>query len=598
MRARRLRPLLLLAAALPLAGWRCPGPVLPAVAAAALVERVGAWERFETRGQVWADYENPFDPAQVYLTGEFCAPDGTIVRMPGFATREYRRTLVGGAEELAPAGPLHWAVRFTPTEPGDWSWRWSVSTRNGVARTPWRPFEVDPPAAGRHGFLRPSPLDPRDLRFDDGTPYVAFGENTGWYDARGSFAYDDWFAQLAAQGANAARVWMPSWAFGLEWIVRAPDGTVASSSLGDYRARLGRAWQLDRVFEAAERHGIHLVLCIQNHGPFSLEANSEWADNPYNAANGGPLVEPTGIFTDPAARALFLRRLRYVVARWGSSPHLLAWELWNEVDLVASGPAVQTWHAETARWLHELDPYDHPITTSLARGDTAGLWALPEIELVQIHHYAYPLGIDIPTVLAGRLAAQRAAHPGKPQLVGEYGTDYRGPAETLALDPESIGFHHGLWAGLLGGGFGTGLSWWWDNLVDPEDLYFHFRPLAVLVDGIAFDAQGFAPVRPPASAPGRALAAYALRGTDVVLAWVQNVAHQWLLPPLPGPNPVPVEDATLALDGLADGAWTARWIDAYTGEDLAGEPVQISGGAVVLAVPTFARDVALRMERD
>jgi hypothetical protein len=78
---------------------------------------------------------------------------------------------------------------------------------------------------------------------------------------------------------------------------------------------------------------------------------------------------------------------------------------------------------------------------------------------------------------------------------------------------------------------------------------------------------------------------------------VQNVDHQWDLAPLPGPDPTPVEGATLALTDLADGAWTARWIDTYTGLDVATEPVTVVGGAATVAVPTFAKDTALRMER-
>jgi len=104
-------------------------------------------------------------------------------------------------------------------------------------------------------------------------------------------------------------------------------------------------------------------------------------------------------------------------------------------------------------------------------------------------------------------------------------------------------------------------------------------------------------IRPPVAASGRNLAAYALRGTSVVLAWLQNVDHQWLLDPLPGPDATPVVGATLALGDLADGAWTARWIDSYTGIDVAVDPVQVSGGAITLAVPSFSKDVALRMER-
>jgi hypothetical protein len=220
------------------------------------------------------------------------------------------------------------------------------------------------------------------------------------------------------------------------------------------------------------------------------------------------------------------------------------------------------------------------------------------MDLAQVHHYAFPLGLDVPSIAATILASQAAAHPGKPQLLSEYGADFRGPVETLESDPEAIAFHQGLWAGLLAGGFGTGMSWWWDNVIDPEDLYFHFGPLATFVAGIAFDAQGFAAIRPAPSAPGRNLAAYALRGSTVLLAWLQNVDHQWLLFPLPGPDPSPVAGATLPLAGLADGAWTARWIDAYDGADVAVEPVAVAGGAVTLSVPTFARDVALRLEKD
>ena len=567
------------------------------VRAGALAERGRVWERFETLGWIRGDFANPFDPDEIRVDGEFVAPDGSSITMPGFYTREYRRALVGGYEHLTPYGDDHWAVRMTPTMPGTWSWRWVVTTQNGVETTDWRAFDVDPPAPDRHGFLHRSPLDARYLRFDDGSPWIGVGENLCWYDGRGTFAYDDWIAKLAAQGVTFIRLWMPSWAFGLEWTVRAPDGSVASSSLGDYRDRLDRAWQLDYVMDLAARNGIAVMLSIQNHGAFSLTNNSEWADNPYNAANGGPLATPAEFLTNAEARALFQRRLRYLVARWGAATNLQAWELWNEADLVASGAAMTAWHAEMADALRGLDPYQHPISTSRASANaSAAYWSLPEIDFTQVHFYSFPLPLDMPSVVAPLLGQHLAAQV-KPTLLGEYGVDYRGPAETLENDPDGIGFHQGLWIGLLAGGFGTGLSWWWDNVVDPEDYYFHFGAIARFAAGVAFDAQGFEPIRPAVAADGRNLAAYALRGRAAVLAWVQNVDHQWLLPPLPGPDPTPVEGATLALTGVTDGAWTARWIDAYTGMDIATEPVTVAGGAATLAVPTFAKDVALRMER-
>ncbi len=588
--------LLLLACSLVLAlGFRAPAPVQ--ILAVGYPKKVRAFERFEVTGQIAHRAANPFDPAQLDLRGEFRAPDGTRFEIPGFVTRDFERELVGGFEKVRPLGALHWKVRFTPTETGRWRFRWRVTTPHGSDTTRWRGFKVRPAAADRHGFLRASPLDPRYLRFDDGTPYFAVGENLAWYDGRGTFAYDDWFAKLAAQGVNYVRLWMPSWAFGLEWTLR-ENGALVSSSLGDYTDRLDRAWQLDQVLDAADRHGIQVLLCLQNHGPFSLDANSQWADNPYNAANGGPLTDPLDFFDDPTSRELFKRRLRYVVARWGHATNLLAWELWNEVNLAASTflPEVQSWHVEMARELQALDPWDHMITTSVSLGEEASpLWQLPEIAFSQSHTYNVPFLLDTGYLLTTLLEQVRVE--GKPALVGETGADYRGPAETLATDPSHIGFHDGLWVGVMAETFGTGMAWWWDNVIDPQDLYPHFGAVSRFVEGVAFDEQGFVGARPAVAAAGRQLTAYALVGDPITLAWVKNLAHHFAPVGNPG-DPVPVEGATLRIEGLADGTWSAHWIDAYDGSTLLLLVAPVTGGSVELAVPGFVGDVALRMHRE
>jgi hypothetical protein len=568
----------------------------PLVVAASSGDVVATWDRFDAVGFLWPPPANPFDPAEADLRGEFRAPDGQVTTLPAFYTRDFTRALVGGFEHLTPYGVPHWRTRFTPTRPGAWEWRWVATTPGGRFETAWRAFTVTPAAPGRHGFLRTSPDDPRFLRFDDGAPYLALGLNLCWYDGRGSFAYDDWFAKLAAQGATYVRLWMPSWAFGLEWIRRDASGALASSSLGDYRERLDRAWQLDHVLESAARHGLQVMLSLQNHGAFSLSANSEWADSPYNATNGGPLAEPREFFTDPAARELFRRRLRYVVARWGYATNLLAFELWNEVDL-AESPGVQPvrdWHVEMAGVLRALDPYDHLVTTSTTIAGDLGLFALPEIDFAQLHFYAYPGVSDLSESIPFLLTA--IAAPGKPVLAAEIGVDYRGPVETIARDPTGVGVHDTLWAGVLAGSLGTGMSWWWDNVIDPLDLWSHWGPVARATEGIAFDREAFAPGGAVAQSATRPLRAYALRGTSTLLAWVRNTRHQWY-PPGTGLDPTPIADATLAVSGLADGDWQARWIDTLSGADLAVGPVQIAGGAATLPIPTFSQDVALRLER-
>ncbi len=570
---------------------------------------LGAWQKLERVLDLPMLAANPYDPSQADVWGELRTPTGDIVRVPAFVTRDYTRAIVDGREALTPASDLRWVVRFTPTEPGHFEWRFvahqvTANGENDDHTSDWSSVEVGAPAVEEHGFLRVSERDPRYLRHDDGAPYFAIGENLCWYDGRGTFAYDDWLEKLASEGATYARLWMPSWAFALEWTERAPDGSVSASSLGDYTSRLDRAWQLDHVFEKARGLGIALLLSIQNHGAFSLTTNSEWDGNPYNAANGGPLDAPAQFFTDPTARALFERRLRYLVARYGYATNLLAWELWNEVDLADSPGAADLvdWHQSMARAIQDLDPARRPITTSLS-GTPAlldlflgtalfrDLWLLPEIAFTQVHLYSV-VGLPLDFSHALPLLAEHMGRYGKATLAGEAGVDFRGPAETLAADPENVGVHDMLWSGALSGAFGTGMTWWWDNVVDPTDAYFHFGALATFVDGIAFDEEQFALGGATAVAPSTTVTALALRGRQNVLVWVKNDAHQWYRP-----DPSSITGATLHVLVEGSGAWHARWLDTYTGAEISRSTERTRGGAIDLPVPTFSRDLALRLER-
>lgn len=542
---------------------------------------------------------NPFDEVGTTVAAEFVSPGGRTIAVDAFAMRDYARSLVGGYEKLAPISELQWHVRFTPTEAGTWRWRPIVRTDAGATPGEWSPFGVADDGAARTGMVRRSARDPRYLEFEDGSPYFPIGENLCWYDGRGTFAYDDWFAKLRAQGVNYVRLWMPSWAFGLEWIERDGSGTVIASSLGDYGDRLGRAWQLDYVVEAARRHGIQVMLSIQNHGAFSLTNNSEWGDSPYNVANGGPLAAPRDLFGDPEARAFFRQRLRYIVARWGYAENIMTWELWNEVDLVDQ-PAIETvaaWHREMAAYLRDRDPFDRLISTSTGQEDAItpssrfnALWELPEIDFVQAHFYAFG-GAAADFTDAFRRIANRLKRFDKPLLIAEAGVDFRGPAETIEVDPHGDGFHDLLWAAPFVEAFGSGMTWWWDNVIDPLDLYAHFGALAKFVEGVDFPAEGFVAERTTQPADGKTLKVMSLRGSRRVLVWIKNASHLWH-----SPDVSEIAGATLTLGSLAAGEWRVRWMDTRSGVESV-ETARSDGGEMRLNIPIFARDIGLRLER-
>ncbi len=532
--------------------------------------------------------DNPFDPDEVVSRLVTRAPDGSLRVYLAFWYEPYRRELIGGYEHLTASGDPYWQVRITPDLVGRWTWYLEGRDPLGEWRTPTRTLDVV--ESSLPGSLRRSPHSDRYLAFDDGSPYFAIGENLGWYDGRGTVAYDQWLRELGEAGGNFARFWMASWSFGIEW---------NDTGLGDYSGRLDRAWQLDHAIDTARVNGIQVELALLNHGAFSTNFNSEWASNPYNAANGGPLRRPHDFFTDERAKAWFRQRLMYIVARWGYAPNLLAWEFWNEVDLtddyLANSAAVAGWHREMADVVRVLDPHRHLISSSTAIfGNEPRLWAEGGLDFAQVHHYArigdIPYAPNLFRTIPEFTDIRRSQAPTLPVLFAELGVDSRGPVETRAIDPTGIGLHDGLWAGVVSGGFGTAMPWWWDSITHPEwDRYRPmFRAVARFVHGVRFDREAFAATTVDAggTAP-EGVSARVMVGRTRVLGWVKDEQFQWN-----AQATRPINGATVELQ-LPPGRWCGRWIDTWTGTGQGR--IRTNGGATSLVAPRFARDLAFRL---
>lgn len=554
-------------------------------------ERAHRFKRFESTAAIEPEPANPFDPAQIEVEGVFESHHGTY-RVPGFFYQDYRRRLEKGRESLTPRGGPVWKVRFAPPAVGTWIWHWEVRTANGSVRT--RNHRLRVGSSNDPGYLRRSKRDSRYLAFDNGSPYLAIGENAGWYDQRGTFAYEKWYARLAAQGANYARIMMVPWSFGIEW---------NDTGLGHYGKRLGRAWQLDRVVEDGEQRGIYQVVSLLTQGELSTAVNSEWAQNPYNAANGGPLTSPSEFFTSSEAKQLFAQRLRYIVARWGFSTHLLAWELWNEVDATDGydPAAVAAWTGQMADELHRLDPAQHLVGTSTVAADDPGILAGSGIDYTQFHLYAPQTSdqreslasLDFARVIS-RLTADRRAANGLPVLFGEFGVDTHGASRTRAKDPNGIAIHDGLWAGVFSGGLGTAMTWWWDNLIDadPHRYYPMFGSVSGFLKSVDWDREDFVVSVASGAAKSRPVVPYSLAGRRTILLWVKDDAYQWY-----SPLPARVDDASITLDQLGSGKWCGTWWDTWAGRSTRRFTVTGGRGPVTLRAPSFVGDVALRLDR-
>src|SRR5205807_5906657 len=147
----------------------------------------------------------------------------------------------------------------------------------------------------------------------------------------------------------------------------------------------------------AEQRGIYLLLCLDYHGMFEIVpdywgGNNFWPSNPYNITNGGPCINQNAFFTNSTAQRLYQKRLRYLVARYGASPNLLAWEFFNEIDNVytyLNANDVAAWHNLMGGWIHTNDPFGHLATTSLTgSSDCPELWTVPQLDFAAYHSYA------------------------------------------------------------------------------------------------------------------------------------------------------------------------------------------------------------------
>jgi hypothetical protein len=447
---------------------------------------VDQWACLEMTVDLDATYDNPFDSSDIAIDAAVTLPNAKVIVVPGFYYRDFERKLDGAREVLTPRGEPSWRVRFAPTTPGEYSAAVIVADRSGRKQSESLRFHVAKSNAS--GFVRVSPRDRRYFEFDNGKAFYPIGLNICWAGSRGSFDYDAWIPAFAKAGCNTTRFWLaPGWnPFALERAGKAEQG------LGMGQFDLGAAWRLDRALDLAQREGLYVKLCIDSYNILrQKDGYPYWDETPHNAAHGGPLAKPADFWTDPAMERFYRDKLRYLVARYTGFTHVLAWEFWNEVDIITDyrTQPVRDWHARNARYLRSIDPYSHLITTSFAnsQGDPQ-IDRLPELDYVQTHLYG---GTDPVVRLAPFL--KKSQEFGKPHYVGEVGADAGG--SRFDDDPQGIQVHDPIWLSLANGASGGAQVWYWE-LVHSRGMHPLYSIAAKFAAGIDWPGEQMQPVAP------------------------------------------------------------------------------------------------------
>ncbi len=399
--------------------------------------------RVEWRFELPQATGNPFDYAANNVQVLVQHPAGKQTRYPAFYD-----------------GGTTWRVRVAPMLAG--RYRVLAITRNGRAAKAGSPGEAAArvTAPSGKGFVRRDQRAPRAFRFSDGSPYVPIGHNVAWGSGRkGDIA--GVFDKMGAVGENWSRVWMNHWdGKNLDWVMD------KKTPLGQLDLDVARRW--DEIVEAAERNGICIQMTLQHHGQYSSRVNSNWAENPWSQVNGGFLASPAGFFTDPRAIALTKAKYRYIVARWGYSTAVMAWELFNEVEWTdaASGAQrsdVAAWHDQMADFIRSQDPYRHLVTSSSGVGASR---LGTKLDYWQPHAYrpdalSTVASIDVPKL-------------DRPVFFGEIG-----PSGDLSADDGSF-LRTALWGGLMSECAGAAQYWAWD-LIERKGFYSLYKPATTFV---------------------------------------------------------------------------------------------------------------------
>lgn len=305
---------------------------------------------------------NPFDTELIQVDAFFYDVNGVETYRPGFYYEDVVRTVNSATQDYngweRQATDFRFRVRFAPEKTGQYHCRIRVTLGQGLAdwlhldkelRSDCIDFQC---VSGSHrGYLQVG-SDNRHLKAsNDGETFFPVGENqfnpnwwgmheeiypeavTGEADKLQTWLDNEiqFLDELDQVGGNMLRRGIEQISYGLEYGTGQP---------GDYRPRMGAAWELDQFLEKCRDREIYVILSLFLHHDFFARDRPYlfeicWPYNPYFYL---PNVQcPMDFFLDATARKFVKRYLRYVQGRWGWDPQIGSMEMFTELDKAANG---------------------------------------------------------------------------------------------------------------------------------------------------------------------------------------------------------------------------------------------------------------------
>lgn len=427
------------------------------------------YAKAEFEVELIAEWDDPYVSTDIALDMLLLTPGGREITLPCFYVKGESRS-----KSL-------WKARFMAQEVGTYTYSFRLTHRGQVVDQSATMKFVSIPSHGR-GILRPNNL--WTFAYDNGEVFRGIGENLcwesrdaddnkylGWLHEDPRFNYSYMLNTLASNGGNFFRVWMIYWNLPVDWKVVKNNRRYQNSN---QRLNPSGIERMDYLVNLSDSLGLHFMLALQAHGAL---LGSGWDINSYNVKQGGPAQTPYEFFTLPAAREMYKDKLRYLVARWGYSPAIGAWEFFNEVDnamynvpegMQLPHSIVTDWHVYMSNYLKSIDPYGRLVTTSISHRDVEGLNDIPAIDFNQKHIYRNTA--SIPATIN-----EYVKRHGKPYVIGEFGYEWDWHVNFFDIaEGKESDFKRGLWYGLFSPTPILPMSWWWE-FFDERGLKGYFN---------------------------------------------------------------------------------------------------------------------------
>lgn len=522
---------------------------------------------------------NPYDPSHIDFYAEFWSPSGKYFKQNGFYFQSVNQTTTSSGhaypcdlEENLSLGIIkNWKIRFAANETGTWQFRLTVITNTAgtthyPSSTSTTSFNVTSALTDNHGFINKA--NSRYLKFSDNTPYYPIGINypmPTYSGLCGTTEVKKVMNDMADAGINYFRTFLGHYD-GL--------GISGNSSLEpkNYLRFMNqkRAWQIDEMMNHARLKGIFIQFCLNVHEVMGDGYWCLWSHvNPYNSdcfyppqSPDSPIsgtISPKDFFSNADAIQVTKNIARYYVARWGYSVNLMSFELFNETDKLPDvnsntqmsqycgdlnwlDPFTQSyqddlnlgitnWHATMKTYFDQIDPYDHPVSTSYAYlGHPTMMDVFSDMDYTQLHRY-FDYRQGSPGTYQDALYLDQMSYlhipfVDKPYFIGEgyYFSSLADWHDAYAFDPHFYDLHNSLWSSLMNGSMGVFSSWEYTFHQGGQNANDNFIGISEYLKTLPQLTERFKPYRSTAVGNNGGLRLFHLENEnkDEIYGWVQD----------------------------------------------------------------------------